>query len=89
MNKQLRQFMKEHWVGMLTDEQIDAWNNPDIWGTNYTLTPQHAMESVEYFLNECEENKEVKQLHKLIWKDIDWSVVVTDVAEQSKKETTL
>jgi len=86
MNMQLRQFMKENWVGMLTDEQIDAWNNPDIWGKDYTFTPQHAMESVEFYLNECEENNEVKQLHKLIWKDIDWLVVVTDVVEQSKKE---
>jgi hypothetical protein len=78
--------MKENWVGMLTDELIDAWNNPDIWGANYTFSPQRAMESVDYYLNECEENKEVKQLHNIIWNDIDWVVVVKDTEEQAKKE---
>lgn len=94
MSIQLKNFMSKNWAGMLADEQIMAWKDPDIWGYNYQMDADHAEESVRCYLSDIEENEELKDVYRLIINGVDWealkeeAVKLATIEWKAAKETT-
>lgn len=86
MKTELRNLISKHWAGMLADEQIMAWKDPDIQGYNYQMDVDHVEERVRYYLSNVEENEELKDVYRLIIDDVDWEALKEEVLKEATSQ---